>query len=303
MKSVILCWFIFFLAVLPLSGAEFKLKTVTDQVGRRVVVPADPQRVIALAPSITEIIFALGRENCLKGVTKYSDFPKQAVKLPKVGSYVYLDLERIVSLKPDLCIAIKDGNPKEAVNKLESIGIPVYAVNPKNIETVINTVVETGGLLNASKKADALAKNMRHRIERVEALIAKTDLRPGIFFQIGIAPIVSVGTDTFIHELIIKAGGRNLAEGPVSYPRFSREQVLALAPDIIIITSMARSVVFEQVKAEWNKWPNMPAVKTGRIFLEDSNLFDRPTPRLVDGLELLLKLIHPELINEANKCL
>ncbi|WDN90403.1 iron complex transport system substrate-binding protein [Desulfosarcina sp. BuS5] len=303
MKILVFCGFIFFLAIFPLSGAGFELKTVIDQVSRQVVVPAAPQRVIALAPSITEIIFALEQENRLKGVTAYSDFPKKALKLPKVGSYVYLDLERIVSLKPDLCIAIKDGNPKEAVDKLESIGIPVYAVNPKNIETVINTVVEIGGLLNASKKADALAKNMRHRIKRVEALIAKTDLRPGIFFQIGIAPIVSVGTDTFIHELIIKAGGRNLAEGPVSYPRFSREQVLALAPDIIIITSMARSVVFEQVKAEWNKWPNMPAVKTGRIFLEDSNLFDRPTPRLVDGLELLLKLIHPELINEANKCL
>jgi iron complex transport system substrate-binding protein len=303
MKTVILCGFILFLAASPLSGADVEVKTVTDQVGRRVVVPSDPQRVIALAPSITEIIFALGRENCLKGVTKYSDFPKQASKLPKVGSYVYLDLERIVSLRPDLCIAIKDGNPKEAVEKLESIGIPVYAVNPKNIETVINTVIEIGKLLNASKKADALAKNMRHRIKRVEALIAKTDLRPGIFFQIGIDPIVSVGTDTFIHELIIKAGGRNLAEGPVSYPRFSMEQVLSLAPDIIIITSMARSVVFEQVKEEWNKWPNMPAVKNGRIFLEDSNLFDRPTPRLVDGLELLLKLIHPELMNEADKCL
>ena len=303
MKIFIFSCFIFFLTIVPLSGAETELKTVTDQVGRLVIMPDNPQRVVALAPSITEIIFALEQEKRLKGVTIYSDFPKQAVKLPKVGSYIHLDLERIVSLKPDLCIAIKDGNPIEAVNKLERIGIPVYAVNPKDIETVINTVIEIGGLLNASKKADALAKNMRHKIKRVKALVAKTELRPGIFFQIGIAPIVSVGTDTFIHELIIKAGGRNLAEGPVSYPRFSKEQVLALAPDIIIITSMARSVVFEQVKAEWNKWPNMPAVKNGKIFLEDSNLFDRPTPRLVDGLELLLKLIHPELINKENEWL
>ena len=303
MKIIIFCCFILFLTVLPLSGAETGLKTVTDQVNRQIVMPINPQRVVALAPSITEIIFALEQEKRLKGVTIYSDFPKEALNLPKIGSYIHLDLERIVSLKPDLCIAIKDGNPIEAVKKLEHIGIPVYAVNPKNIETVIKTVVEIGGLLNASKKADSLAKNMRYKINRVKALVAKTDLRPDIFFQIGIAPIVSVGTDTFIHELIIKAGGRNLAEGPVSYPRFSKEQVLSLAPDIIIITSMARSVVFEQVKAEWNKWPNMPAVKTGRIFLEDSNLFDRPTPRLVDGLELLLKLIHPELIDKENKCL
>ena len=152
MKIVIFCCFILFLTVLPLSGAEMGLKTVTDQVNRQIVMPINPQRVVALAPSITEIIFALEQEKRLKGVTIYSDFPKQALKLPKVGSYIHLDLERIVSLKPDLCIAIKDGNPIEAVKKLEHIGIPVYAVNPKNIETVINTVVEIGGLLNASKK-------------------------------------------------------------------------------------------------------------------------------------------------------
>lgn len=306
MKNFIAFWFIIFfvfLTVLPLSGAEPKLKTVTDQVGRRVVLPVNPQRVIALAPSITEIIFALEQENCLKGVTTYSDFPKQALKFPKVGSYVHLDLEKIVSLKPDLCIAIKDGNPKEAIHKLETIGIPVYAVNPRNLETVVNTVIEIGGLLNASQKANFLAKNMQHRIERIKKLVLSTDLRPGIFFQIGIAPIVSIGRDTFIHELITIAGGKNLAEGPVPYPRFSREQVLAMAPDIIIITSMARLVVFEQVKAQWNKWPNLPAVKNERIFLQDSNLFDRPTPRLVDGLELLFELIHPELVDEAEKCL
>jgi iron complex transport system substrate-binding protein len=163
----------------------------------------------------------------------------------------------------------------------------------------MQTVREIGGLLNVEEKADKLVQGMRFRIQKVKSLVAKAAHRPRVFFQIGVSPIVSVGTHTFVHEIIVLAGGRNLAEGPVAYPRFSQEQVLALSPEIFIITSMERSAVFEQVKAEWSRWPNMPAARNHRIFLEDSNLFDRPTPRLVDGLELMVRLIHPELFKEA----
>jgi iron complex transport system substrate-binding protein len=216
-----------------------------------------------------------------------------------VGSYVQLNLEKIVTLKPDLCIAIKDGNPRIVANRLESLNIPVYAVDPKNLETVMQTVLEIGNLLNANPQADALVQHMRSRVLKVKSLVAKAESRPRVFFQIGISPIVSVGTDTFMHELIVLAGGENLAQGSAAYPRFSREQVLVLAPEVLIITSMARQAVFEQVKAEWSRWPHMPAIRDHRIFLEDSNFFDRPTPRLVDGLELLVKLIHPELFDET----
>ena len=274
-------------------------KIVTDQLGRNLTVPDAPQRVVALAPSITEIIYALGQETLLKGVTVYSDYPPAAVRLPKVGSYVQLNLEKIVALKPDLCIAIKDGNPRMVANRLESINIPVYAVDPRNLETVMQTVLEIGTLLNATQQANFLVQQMRSRVLKVKSRVAKAEFRPRVFFQIGISPIVSVGTDTFMHELIVLAGGKNLAQGPAAYPRFSREQVLALSPEVLIITSMARAAVFEQVKAEWSRWPHMPAVRNHRIFLEDSNFFDRPTPRLVDGLELLVKLVHPELFDET----
>lgn len=273
--------------------------TVTDQLGRQVNIPDKLQRVVALAPSITEIIFALGQEHRLKGVTVYSDFPPEAAKLPKVGSYVHLDLERIVALKPDLCIAIKDGNPREVVQLLESLKIPVYAVDPRNLSTIMNTIIEIGKLLDANEKANILVRNMRSRIQRVESLVEKASYRPRVFYQIGISPVVSAGTNTFIHELIVLAGGTNLAEGPIPYPRFSREQVLVLSPEVFIITSMARAAVFEQVKNEWNRWPSLPAVRNNRIFLQDSNFFDRPTPRLVDGLEMLVRLIHPELFEEV----
>ena len=280
------------------KAAQSAAGTVTDQLGRQVNVPDNPQRIVALAPNITEIIFALGQEHRLKGVTRYSDFPSEAAKLFKVGSYVHLDLERIVSLKPDLCIAIKDGNPRLVAQRLESLKIPVYAVDPKNLDTIMKTIIEIGKLLDAGEKAKMLVQNMHSRIQRVKSLVEKAAHRPGVFFQIGISPIVSVGTPTFIHELIVLAGGTNLASGPIPYPRFSREQVLALSPEVFIITSMARASVFEKVKAEWSQWPNLPAVRNQRIYLQDSNLFDRPTPRLVGGLELLVRLIHPELFEE-----
>lgn len=282
------------------SGKPAAARTVKDQLGRRVDIPDEPRRVVALAPNITEIVFALGQEDRLKGVTTYSDFPPAATRLPIVGSYIRLDLERIVALKPDLCIAVKDGNPKETVQRLELLKIPVYAVDPRNLETVMQTVMEIGRLLNSGEKASALVQNMRSRILKVQSLVAKSTYRPRVFFQIGIDPIVSIGTDTFIHELIVLAGGQNLAAGAVTYPRFSQEQVLALSPEVFIITSMTRAASFEEVKAGWSRWPDMPAVRNRRILLEDSNIFDRPTPRLVDALELLVRRIHPELFEEAD---
>ena len=282
------------------AGSHIAAKNITDQLGRAVSLPDDPQRVVSLAPSITEIIFALGQQDRLKGVTIYSDFPEDAAKLPRVGSYVNLDLERIVALKPDLCIAIKDGNPKAVVKRLESLKIPVYAVDPRNLDAVMQTILEIGNLLNAGENAKALVQGMRFRIQRVKSQVAKAAHRPGVFFQIGISPIVSVGANTFGHELIEIAGGNNLAAGPTTYPRFSREQVLSFSPEIFIISSMAGTGAFDRVKAQWNRWSDLPAVRNQRIYLVDSNLFDRPAPRLVDAIELLVRLIHPELFEEKN---
>lgn len=280
------------------AGARCAERIFTDQIGRSVVVPNDPGRVVSLAPSITGIIFGLGEEQRLKGVTTFSDFPEAARTLPKIGSYVHPDLEKIVALEPDLCIAVKDGNPMEIAQRLEALKIPVYAVDPRNLQSVMETVMEIGRLLNAEKQAEILVNGMRSRIQGVTSLVAKAGTRPRVFYQIGISPIVSAGTNTFIHELIELAGGINVTAGPVAYPRLCREQVLALAPDVFVITSMAREAVFERVKKEWSKWPNLPAVRNNRIFLVNSDLFDRPTPRLVDGLEMLARLIHPELFEE-----
>jgi iron complex transport system substrate-binding protein len=275
-------------------------KSVTDQFGRTVEVPDHPYRIIALAPSITEILYKLEMENRLVGVTQFSNYPPPAKALPKVGSYIRLDVEKIASLEPDLCIAVKDGNPITAIRKLESIGIPVYAVDPRNLEAVMDTLVEIGQLLGVVDRAKSVKTAMNHRIQQIQNHLSAMNHRPGVFFQIGITPIVSVGTPTFIHELIKMAGGNNLAQGPTPYPRFSKEQVIGLWPDVMIITSMARATVFEQVKTQWEQWPDIPAVKNKRIHLVDSDIFDRASPRLVEGLETLARLIHPNCFQSGD---
>jgi iron complex transport system substrate-binding protein len=288
---------VFLLSMLLLADAAGAAQTrrVTDLAGRTMEVPADPRRVVAMAPSATEIVFAIGRQDRLVGVSRFSDTPEAARALPKVGSYVHLDLERIVALKPDLCLAIRDGNPKAVVDRLEAMEIPVYAVDPRDLASVMETVTALGDLLNAREAARRLVDEMQRRIAAVDRRVAKVAHRPRVFLQIGLTPVVSAGSGTFLHELITRAGGVNAAAVAVAYPRFSQEQVIALAPEVLIITSMNREGLFAQALTEWRRWPQIPAVADNRLHIVDSNSLDRPSPRLVEGLEQLARLIHPKL--------
>ena len=275
-------------------------RKVQDQLGRNIVIPTALKRIVSLAPSLTECMFALENGNKLVGVTKYSDYPPQAVQLPKVGSYVNLDLEKIVSLQPDLCLATKDGNPIKVIDRLEELGIPVYALDPRNLSTVMETINELGQLLKAQKKSSKVVQGMKKRVELIKKRVAKTNSRPRVFFQIGSSPIVSVGSRTCIHELIKLAGGVNVAAGSVDYPRFSREEVLILNPDIIVINSMTRDQqILEWAKQRWSEFPNLPAVKKKQIYGVNSDYFNRAGPRLVKGLEILAGLFHPEMFPKA----
>ena len=282
-------------AVLLIAGS------VTDQVGRTLVVPENPTRVIALAPSITEIIYDLGQEKRLVGVTQYSTYPSEAELLPRVGSYVRLDIEKIVALKPDLCLATKDGNPKHIVDKIVSLGIPVYVINPQNLQQIMDTITRLGSLLHAEQTAAALVSDMEKRIGQVQARVKNMPDRPRVFFQIDAEPLFSAGTDTFIHELIELAGGINTTAGEVSYPRYSWEDIIVLQPEIVLISSMAGGLAPEYLLNSWKKWNLLSAVKNNQIFVVDAELFDRPTPRLVNGLEVIAAIIHPELFIKSDQ--
>jgi iron complex transport system substrate-binding protein len=287
--------FFFLLLAVVFFPEVGRAATLVDQAGRTVSVPASPKRIVALAPSLAEIVFDLGEGAKLVGVTQFSDFPAEARKLPKVGSYVRLDLERIVALKPDLCLGIRDGNPMHQVEKIEAAGIPVYIIDPRNTKGIMEAMRGMGAALGVPKRAEALVADMAGRIERVRQRVATTPSRPRVFFQLHTPPIVTAGSNTFTDELITLAGGINLGAGPVAYPRFSWEQALALNPEVVVITAMGNKRQPEQLLAEWRQWTQLAAVRSGRIHVVDDNLYDRPTRRLIDGLEALVRIIHPEL--------
>lgn len=292
---------IFFLILLT---TDLSAKQVTDLLGRKVNLPDKINRIVALAPSLAECLFAIGQGDKVVGVTRFTNYPENTQNLPKVGSYVHLDMEKILALKPDLCLATKDGNPIQVINRLQELGVPVYTLDPRNISSVMDTLVELGQLLQAQDQAEKVVQNMKDRIKRVQEKIARIDKSPDVFFQIGVSPIVSVGSNTVIDQLITMAGGNNLASCPNPYPRFSKEEVLTLSPEVIIVTSMTnKKADISQVMDLWGQFERIPAVKNGRIHTVNSDFFNRASPRLVKGLEILTELLHPQATKAKNPSL
>ena len=266
-----------------------------DSMGREVLLDPEPRRIVTLAPSLTEIVYFLGLGEQVVGVTQFSHYPPQAAKKPKVGSYVNLNVEKIISLSPDLVLGTKDGNQPAVVKLLERAGLPVFIVNPRNIGQVIGTVVTIGRLCGVSARATALARNLSDEVDRVVGKTASLN-KPVVFLQINPKPIMSVNKHTFSHDLIRLAGGRNMTEDePITYPRISLEEVIRNKPDVIIISSMVRGGNFEEARQQWFKWEVIPAVKNNRVHLVDSDLIDRPSPRIIQGLEAVARHIHPEV--------
>jgi len=264
-----------------------------DEAGREVRVPDEPQRIVSLAPSITEMLFALGLGDRVVGVTEFSTYPPEAAAKTRVGSYIRLNAERILDLAPDLAVGTVDGNKLGLVELLEDAGVAVYAVNPRSVDGMIRTVEGLGAVCGVRERGEALARELRARLDRV---VARTQekRRPRVFLQINIRPIMSVNRNTLHHDVIRLAGGENItADHEVPYPRLSLEEVLDEAPDVILISSMERGGAFEEARKAWFRWNTIPAVRTGRVHLIDSDLFDRPAPRVIRGLERMMQLLHP----------
>ena len=259
------------------------------------VVPQEYQRIVSLAPNITEILFALELGDRVIGVTQHCNYPPEAAAKTNVGSYVDLNLEKILSLKPDLVIATADGNEKGPVERLVEFGVPVLITNPKKLVDVFETIRTIGRITKKEKKAEILIGSLQKRMDRIVLACSRLP-QPRVFLQINEHPLITVGRDTFHNNLIKLAGGINISgQDSIKYPKYSLEQVLRSRPDVILITSMERGVAAEKKKERWIHWDQIPAVTQGRIYLLDSDLLDRPSPRLVDGLEALARAIHPEL--------
>lgn len=270
-------------------------KVYVDEAGRRVDIPASPRRIVSLAPSITETLFALGLDREVVGVTMLSTYPEAARSKPRVGTFINISLERVVSLSPDLVIGTADGNRTGTVEQLERVGIPVYIVNPRSCEEIFRMTLNIGGITGRVNQAEAVVADLRKRIDRVASLL-KGLPEPNVFFQIGINPIITVGKDTLHNELIRRAGGVNVYEdASARYPRCGIEDIIARNPDIIIISSMKRGGDFLHIRDGWKKWKTLTAVRDDRIHIIEADIVDHASPRIVDGLEKMARIIHPDV--------
>jgi iron complex transport system substrate-binding protein len=268
-----------------------------DESGRKVNITPYPKRIVSLAPSITETLFALGLDKEIVGVTMFCNYPEAVRSKPKVGGFINISLERVVSLSPDLIIGTSDGNRRETVLQFERIGLPVYIVNPVSLEDIFKMVLDIGRITGKEDTAKKLIFNLRRRVESV-VLKTSQAKKPRVFFLLSTDPMITVSRDTLHDKLITLAGGVNVAgRDTIKYPRYSIEEVMVKQPDVIIITSMKKEDNFVQLRNKWNEWKNIPAVRNNRIYIIDTDLITRSSPRIVDGLEELVKTIHPELFH------
>ena len=272
--------------------------TITDDMGRTVKVMPNPQRLASLAPSITEILFALDINEEIVGITSFCDYPEAALSKPKIGGFVNPSIEKIVSLKPDLVIGIGEGNRRETIYRLGNLGLSVYCVNPKGFDGVMRTIQNIGEIVGRQDESEKIIRNMFNKMKHI-VILTKPLPRPRVFFQVGFDPIVTVGRRTLGNDLIRLAGGRSISENEsVIYPLYSMEIILLKAPEIIIISSMGSKKNYLNLAKKWQNWKSIPAVKMNAIHVVDSNLVDRPTPRIIEGLEELTKIIHPETLKK-----
>jgi iron complex transport system substrate-binding protein len=270
---------------------------LTDGLGREVKLALAAQRVVSLAPSNTEILYAVGAGSQVVGRDEFSDYPTQAKSIPSVGgSMGQYSAEAIVALKPDLVLAAEINTP-ELVHQLEGLGLIVYYLsNPKTLEEMYGNLEIVAQLTGHKDEATALVEALKTRVAAVDQKIMSLNVRPSVFYEIDASDPskpYTYGPGTFGDLLIARAGGTNIG-GKLkdAYPQISLEQVVADNPSFIILGDSMFGVTAEAVKARAG-WGSIEAVKNGQILPFDDNLVSRPGPRLVDGLVQLAKLLHP----------
>ena len=269
-------------------------RTFKDEVEREVTFRFPPKRIVSLAPNITEILFSLGLDEEIVGVSIHCTFPEKANTKARIGSYIRLDFEKIISLKPDLIIATGAGNTKDMVGRLRELGFSTYVIYPKNFSDILKNIAHIGQVVNREKESRGIIEGLRKRSQQVIEL-TKDLPRPKVFIQIGEAPMVTVGKGSFADDLIQLAGGENIAgKEKEVYPRLGMEEILKRSPEVIMISSMNPEGDYQKVFQEWNRWKTLPAVKNGRVHIIDSDLIDRPSPRIIEGLEEFARILHPE---------
>ena len=259
-----------------------------------------PRRVISLAPSLTEMVFALGAGDRLVGVTTYCNYPPAAQRVAKVGGLAdgTLDLERVVALKPDLVLAIGAGQAR-SLDAFRRLGLRVEVVHSETFEDVFSALTRLGSLLGREAAAKELTAELSRRVERVRKAVATLppSSRPRVFYELWDRPLMTANRDTLIGRLIEMAGGVNVfADLTSRYPQVSPEAVVKRRPELIVAPDHHASVVDARTLARQPGLQSLPAIRNGRILVLDGDLVSRPGPRVADALELLAHTFHPNLI-------
>ena len=271
-------------------------RVITDDAGRQVSLPERVDRVISLAPNLTEIVFAVGGGDRLVGNTTYCDYPAEAKAIAKVGDSLQPSLERIIALQPQVVFISTASQLEVFTQQLHNQNIAVFVTDPHDLEGVFRSIEHVGQILGQTEQASLLVKNLRERTNAVEQAVQHSyPLR--VFYQVSAEPLYTIGKDAFLTDLIRRAKAVSVtADVPGAWPRYSSESALAARPDAIILPTggsmgAANSRVADALR-------DSPAAQAGRVYKINDDYLARPGPRLVDGLEAMARALHPEAFKE-----
>ena len=296
--------FLVVLSVLMLATACAPVDTmspgaVVDDLGRSVNIEGIPQRIVSLAPSNTEILFALDLGAKVVGVTEYCNYPPEALSKEKIGGYSTPDIEKIIALQPDLILA-NSIHAEKVIPALEEIGLTVFALAAENVDGILEDIRMVGKITGSEDEASKLATEMENRIEAITDVTKDLEERPRVFYITWHDPLFSVGSETTIQELVEKAGGANIFQDITGHGTVDLEEVIARDPEVIIACTGHGSAQAEPL--EWAKEePRLgvtEARKSNRIYQIDADLVSRTGPRIVDALEEFAWFIHPEVFGK-----
>ncbi|HEX2530229.1 MAG TPA: cobalamin-binding protein [Burkholderiaceae bacterium] len=269
------------------AGSALAAVSAVDDSRYAVTLAAPAQRIVSLAPHATELLYAAGAGAKLVGASEYSDYPPEARRLPSVGGAAALDLERIISLKPDLVVAWGNGNSAAQLAKLRNAGIPVFDSQPSDFEAIASSIERLAQLSGTEALGRIAASRFRARLGRIAATYRQ---RPAVsvFYEISREPLMTLNDAHMVSDAIRLCGGQNVFGGlPQLAPTISVEAVLKADPDAIITSDSSK----DHVLANWRRFPALKAVARGNLFTVDPDLLTRAGPRILDGAEALCKEI------------
>jgi iron complex transport system substrate-binding protein len=277
-------------------------QTYTTVFGSEITIESRPERIISLAPSITEMLYAIGAGPQIVGRTDYDNYPPEVEELPSIGGFSAssISIETIIDLEPDLVIA---GSVLQAeiVDALEDSGITVYAVEPNTIQDIFDRTLTLGAITGHVEEAQTVVADMSARVEAVQAAVADIpeDERVTVFYEIWHEPLTTTSDETYIGELIELAGGINIfADAEGAYPTVSAEEIIARDPDVILGPSSHGDQLTPEMISERPGWESLSAMQNERIYILDGDAISRAGPRVVDALEAIAADLYPERFSE-----